>query len=249
MRSMRVILLSVFLSLSLPIIAMVGVQDIDSVVIKYASWSIITDIGIDCTNFENSIDYKIVVKSDSNSILQLVCELDHLKTALKGGEDIRCKLDFYSSGNIIKSCCLGNIITKIEGAYYYTTHSLMAAIDAIVESSPTRNEEAVTFWDSSLSVNKVSCYLSNQSDRIYKNISLYDDLSFTVYCYVDKNGKTQSTRFSKNRKGEKKEDLPLHVISVIQDILTHEVTWDVPQNFNSQWIPINVAIKKNTHSP
>lgn len=243
---MKVFLLTIFLSLPLQIVAVIGRQDIDSVVIKYASWSIITDIGIDCTNFESSIDYKIVVKSDSNSVSQLLYELDCLKTASKGGEDIRCKLDFYNSGIIVESCCVGSIIAKIGETYYYTTPSLMAAIDGIVESSPARVKKVGAIWDLSSSARNISNYLSSQSDRIYNELTLYDDLSFTVFCNVDKNGKTQSARFSKNRKGKEKEDIPPHVISVIQEILTHEVTWDVPHNFHPQWVPINVSIKKNT---
>ena len=244
---MRIIILTIFVAFALSISASIREQDVDSVVIKYVSWNIITDIGIDCTNFERSFEYQIVTKNNANTMSQLLAELDNLKIAQRGGEDTRCKLDFYHSGNVVQSCCLGCIITKIGSTYYYTTPSLMAAIDSLVATSPTRNKTKIDLWDPSHSIEKVSKYLSSQAERIYKDVIIDEDLSFTVFCYVGEGGKTLSTRFTKNRK-EGRKDVPAHIISIIQEILTKEITWDIPKNNPSQWIPINISIKSNAHS-
>lgn len=244
---MRIIILTIFVAFALSISASIREQDVDSVVIKYVSWNIITDIGIDCTNFERSFEYQIVTKNNANTMSQLLAELDNLKIAQRGGEDTRCKLDFYHSGNVVQSCCLGCIITKIGSTYYYTTPSLMTAIDSLVATSPTRNKTKIDLWDPSHSIEKVSKYLSSQAERIYKDVIIDEDLSFTVFCYVGEGGKTLSTRFTKNRK-EGRKDVPAHIISIIQEILTKEITWNIPKNNPSQWIPINISIKSNAHS-
>lgn len=241
---MKYLTLILIVSFSLLTHATIRQQGIDSVLIKYASWNIVTDIAIDCVNYERSIDYYVVTNNDVNTISQLLDELDKLKIAQTGGEDIRCKLEFYRSGNIVQSCCLGSIITRIDSTYYYTSSSLMATIDAIVENSPTKDKVEIGSWNPNLNIQKISEYISSQSDRIYKDTTLYEDLSFTVFCNVGEGGKTLSTRFTKNRKGKNKE-IPSHIISVIQNILTNEVTWDIPRNNLPQWVPINVSIKSN----
>lgn len=244
---MRTIISIIFVSLTLSTGATIRQQAIDSVIIKYASWSIITDIAIDCVSFEKNFDYKLVANSDLNTIFQLFNELDRLKIAQNGGEDIRCKLEFYHSGNILLSCCLGSIITKIGPTCYYTTSSLKAVVDSIVENSPSRDKLKIDTWDPCLSIQKISDYLSSQSDRLYKNVTLYEDLSFIVFCNVGEGGKTLCTRFTKNQNGKDK-DIPLHIVSIIQDILANEITWDVPPKFLPQWIPVNISIKSNAKS-
>lgn len=75
---MRVYFFILFMLLRIPVFS-VNNQNIDSVVIKYAAWNIITDIGIDCTNYERSIDYQEITKTDSISIFLLLNELDQLE--------------------------------------------------------------------------------------------------------------------------------------------------------------------------
>ena len=241
---MKTALLIVLVSLSLVTNAAIRRQGIDSVVIKYASWYIITDIAIDCANYESSIDYQMAVNNDTNTICKLFDELEKLKIALKGGEDIRCKLDFYQAGSIVQSCCIGSIITKIDSDYYYTTSSLRSTIDAIMESSTIREKEEIASWNPNQSVQEILEYISSQSKRIYGDEILYEDLYFTIFCNVGESGKTLSTRFTNNRK-KKSSDIPLQIISVIQDILNNEITWNVPRNARPQWIPINILIKSN----
>lgn len=241
---MRIVILTLFVAFTLSISASVWEQDVDSVVIKYVSWNIITDIAIDCTSYERNFEYQMVTKYDANTIDQLLIELKNLKIAQTGGEDIRCKVDFYHSGSVAQSCCLGSIITKIGSTYYYTTPSLMAAIDSIVATSPAQDKVRIDIWNPNHSIKKVSEYLSSQAERIYKDVIINEDLSFTVFCNVSEGGKTLSTRFTKNRKGGH-QNVPEQIRSLIQEILTKEITWDIPKNNYSQWIPINVFIKSN----
>lgn len=246
MNNMRTSLLILLVSLSLSTEATIRKQGVDSIVIKYASWNIITDIAIDCENYEKSIDYQMAINSDTSTIRQLFDELDKLNTTDKGGEDIRCKLEFYQAGSIVQSCCIGSIITKVDSTYYYTTSSLRSTIDAIIRNSQTKDNEGIYSWNPNLSSQKIVEYIRSQSERIYGDLILYDDLSFTVFCNVGEGGKTLSTRFTYNLK--KSKEIPSHIISVIQKILTDEVIWDIPKNTHTQWVPVYLLIKSNAQS-
>ncbi|SEQ56451.1 hypothetical protein SAMN05444375_110125 [Segatella baroniae B14] len=67
-------------------------SQVDSVVIKYVSWNLITDISVDCTNYEACIDYKTYSESTPHGLKKLMKELNKLNMSSKSGEDIRCKL-------------------------------------------------------------------------------------------------------------------------------------------------------------
>ena len=241
---MRVYFFILFMLLRIPVFS-VNNQNIDSVVIKYAAWNIITDIGIDCTNYERSIDYQEITKTDSISIFLLLNELDQLEMSQNRGEDIRCKLEFYNSGSIILSCCIGNFLTKKGSSYYYTSSTLKKVIDDIVSSQTNiKKNRVLKYWDSTPSVQKIKEYLCSQSERLYRGLIFSEDLCFTVFCNVGEGGKTLATRFTKNKKGKGK-DLPTQIISVIQNILFNEITWDIPKECPPQWISINLTIKSN----
>ena len=57
--AMRVLIIYLMLLSSLSVFSVKPQQIIDSMVIKVAPWDAVTDIGIECSNFETSIDYPI----------------------------------------------------------------------------------------------------------------------------------------------------------------------------------------------
>ena len=57
--AMRVLIIYLMLLFSLSVFSVKPQQIIDSMVIKVAPWDAVTDIGIECSNFETSIDYPI----------------------------------------------------------------------------------------------------------------------------------------------------------------------------------------------
>ena len=166
--AMRVLIIYLMLLSSLSVFSVKPQQIIDSMVIKVAPWDAVTDIGIECSNFETSIDYQVCDEQNSCAISKIVSELNRLDKSLKGGEDMRCKIIFYHSGEALWSCCIGKITTKIESEYYYTSPSLIAVIDSIVNSHQTQlRKEVIEKWDYTPSLNKVYQYLTSQSGRLY----------------------------------------------------------------------------------
>lgn len=238
---MRFSVLNILLSFSLSVYSHESKQPIDSVVIKYSSWEIVTDIGIGCANFESSIDYLICTEKDSNTISKLINELSILKPTQKGGEDIRCKLVFYQSNKICWSVCIGSIITRNESDYFYTSPKLKAIIDSIVNNPQIKlRKDNIEKWDPSPSIQKICQYLSSQSERFYNAIKLEEDLAFIIYCNVGEEGNTINIRFSNNNNG-----IPIQISSILQEIFYHEIKWDAPPHHQSQWVPINILIKAN----
>ena len=224
-----------------------GVREaaVDSVVIKIIPWDIVTDVNIRCENFETSTDYKVCTVKDSRIISKLLSELSQLRISQKGGEDIRCKLIFYQAGKIWQSDCVGRILTKIESDYYYTSPKLIATINSIVNNPQTKmRKEKLTSWNPSTNAQKIIQYINSQSDRLYNGIELKEDLNFTVFCSVGEGGKTIDLSFSNCSNGTN-EEIPPHIVSVIQDIFYNEIKWDVPSNHHAQWVPVKISIKSN----
>ena len=135
---MRILFICILLFLSKGIYSQKSTLLADSVVIKFAPWDIITDIGVECMNFESFIDYRICTESNYRTIRRLSRELDRLKISSKGGEDIRCKLEFYRSGKICRLDCVGNILTHRGTDYYYTTPKLKKIINQIIKKQSNR---------------------------------------------------------------------------------------------------------------
>ena len=243
--AMRVLIIYLMLLSSLSVFSVKPQQIIDSMVIKVAPWDAVTDIGIECSNFETSIDYQVCDEQNSCAISKIVSELNRLDKSLKGGEDMRCKIIFYHSGEALWSCCIGKITTKIESEYYYTSPSLIAVIDSIVNSHQTQlRKEVIEKWDYTPSLNKVYQYLTSQSGRLYDGIEIKEDLEFTVFCNVGEDGRTTNVQFTKNRNGKDKV-IPVQITSVLEEILYHEIRWDVPPKHYADWVPIKISIKSN----
>lgn len=238
---MRFSVFNFLLAFSISVFSQESELSTDSVVIKYASWGIVTDVGIKCTDFETSINYLICTEKDSSTISKLINELDILKPTQKGGEDIRCKLFFYHSDKICRSDCIGSIITRKESGYFYTSPKLKAIIDSIVNNPQIKlRKEKIEEWNPCPSIQRISQYLSSQSERFYNAVKLEDDLAFTIFCNVGEEGNTISIRFLNNCK-----DIPIQIRSILQEIFYHEIKWDAPPHHNSQWVPINIFIKAN----
>ncbi|MBR5988973.1 MAG: hypothetical protein IK003_05580 [Prevotella sp.] len=242
---MRVLIIYLMLLFSLSVFSVKPQQIIDSMVIKVAPWDAVTDIGIECSNFETSIDYQVCDEQNSCAISKIVSELNRLDKSLKGGEDMRCKIIFYHSGEALWSCCIGKITTKIESEYYYTSPSLIAVIDSIVNSHQTQlRKEVIEKWDYTPSLNKVYQYMTSQSGRLYDGIEIKEDLEFTVFCNVGEDGRTTNVQFTKNRNGKDKV-IPVQITSVLEEILYHEIRWAVPPRHYADWVPIKISIKSN----
>jgi len=241
---MRILFICILLFLSKGIYSQKSTLLADSVVIKFAPWDIITDIGVECMNFESFIDYRICTESNYRTIRRLSRELDRLKISSKGGEDIRCKLEFYRSGEICRLDCVGNILTHRGTDYYYTTPKLKKIINQIIKKQSNRIRTGTKGgWDPNPSIQKFYRYLHNHSERLYDNITIDHDLDFMIFCNVSE-GKTVNVRFT-NDNSKKGMPVPTQITNIIKDILFHEIEWDTPPHHQTQWIQFNIKIRSN----
>ena len=217
--------------------------EVDSVVIKYVSWDIETDISVDCKNFESYLDYKLYSENNHRTIHKLMKELNKLDMSPKSFEDIRCKLEFFFEGKICNTICIGRVLTKIGADYYYTSSKLKTIIDHIMKNIKEPWKQEKVSWAPDSCISKFYQYLNNHSECLYNNLVIEHDLNFMVLCNIY-GGKTVDVRFSKVKDSEKI-IIPDQIISVIKDILYQQITWDTPPYYKAQWIPINITIKSN----
>lgn len=218
-------------------------SQVDSVVIKYAPWDLETDIGIDCINYESCIAYKIYSESDSRVLGKLMKELNRLSMSPKSGDDIRCKLDFFLGDSICQTICVSEQLTKIESNYYDTSLKLKSIIERIIEAKREFGKTEDLSWSPDSCIRQFYQSLSNNSGRLYNNLVIEYDLNFMVLCNIY-GGKTVGVRFSKDKNLDKS-NIPEQIISVIKEILFHEIGWDTPPNYGAKWIPIHITIKAN----
>ena len=220
-------------------------HEADSMVIRFAPWDTLTDVAIECLNFETSIDYQVCNVKDPSAIIKVRDELNCLEESLNGNEDIRCKILFYNAGEVMSSCCIGKYRTRIDANYYNTSSSLIAVIDSIINCHSTKlKKDDIVRWNSTQNIQKVCKYIESQTERLYNSDGVNEDLAFIIFCNVGGDGRTLKLKFTKNKIG-KKGDIPLHIVSVLEKILYDEIRWDVPPRHYAEWITIPLRIRFN----
>ena len=240
---MRFLLIFIMFACSLSAFTQNISSQVDSVVIKYVSWDLITDISVDCTNYEACIDYKIYSESTPHGLKKLMKELNKLNMSSKSGEDIRCKLEFFFGGKICQTICVGDKLTKIDANYYATSSKLKSIIEHIVKTKREIWKSEDISWNPNSCIRKFYQYLSDYSGRLYNNLIIDHDLNIIVSCNIH-GGKTVEVRFSRD-KNQAKVIIPEQITSAIKDILYQKMVWDTPSNYKAQWVSFNVIIKAN----
>lgn len=172
-----------------------GVENIkiDSIVIKIAPWHITTPSNISCSNFEHDISYKECHISNNRIISKVVKELSSLEISKGKSLDVRCKICFYSQGDILTSACIGSSNVLYEGVLYKTSPSLKKTIDKIMLKAKLTSPIRMS------SFAKRDIPYPNGRDSLYKYLSstlkgyvdtLEKPIKLIVNCQIDSKGNT-----------------------------------------------------------
>lgn len=166
---------------------------IDSIVIKQAPWHIMTPSDVTCSNFENDIYYNEYHISDSSVITDIVREINSLKPSNGKSLNVRCKLYFYSHGQVFSSACLDPHHVLYDGALYYLSPSFKNKIDNVIKNNTPKkpiNKEVFAKRDIPFPNGRDSLYtyLMSVSEEFIKKIE--KPIALTVNCQIDNQGNT-----------------------------------------------------------
>jgi len=200
---------------------------IDSIVIKTAAWHITTPSNVSCSNFENDISYKECCISDSVIISKIVRELSRLELSNGKTLDVRCKIYFYSQGEIFTSACIDPNNVLYDGLLYKTSSSLKKTINRIEQkskfkmpirlSSYTKKEIPFTNGRDSL-YNYLASALEDVVDTIERPVKLM------VICQIDGKGNTTKVTI-KEKKGIVLNSGYLELFSRLKEIFMKDIKW------------------------
>ena len=113
---------------------------IDSMLIHYVDFDIMTLVDIGCENFESSIgNYESVMLRDSIHIYQFKEMLLTDKKEVSQSIDVRCKVYMYTSQGI-KIVCLGKHVLQYKGNLYGINASFVRRMEDII----SKGEEIVS---------------------------------------------------------------------------------------------------------
>ena len=237
---MRIVLILTCMLYVMPTWAHISALQADSIIIKYCPWSLETDINVTCSSFEQCLDYKAFFVQDSVQIDSLLLEFRKLIVCDKKYEDFRCKMELFKFGEIRHTICIGTRYTKIDDNYYYTSESLMTAIDSIIKNkTPLFKQPIMNFINENN--DSIKNYLVKQAERISKSLGNQRELRFIVFCKVASSGKTVDAKFSRD---PFKNELPIKLVNELKDILYNEIRWNTNKSdYNTEkWISIGFDI-------
>lgn len=92
-------------------------MEIDSLLIHYVDFNLMTMIDIGCDNFESALAYKTVILRDSSCIAELQSILLEEKCKTEQSIDIRCKIYMFTPQGV-KVMCLGKDVLCYNGNSY-----------------------------------------------------------------------------------------------------------------------------------
>lgn len=92
-------------------------MEIDSLLIHYVDFNLMTMVDISCDNFESALVYKTVVLRDSSCIAELTDIFLGKKCKTEQPIDVRCKIYMFTPQGI-KVMCLGKYILCYNGNSY-----------------------------------------------------------------------------------------------------------------------------------
>ena len=217
---------------------------IDSIVIKLIPWHLMPPADITCHDFENSVSYKECCISDSIVISDIIGEFSNLKNAKSKTLDVRCKMYFYSSGNIYTSACIDSKHVLYDGELYQLSPALKEIIDRTATNSKqgklikmvVQKDIDIPFPCGRDSLNH---YLLSQSEELYKHIS--KPIALVVICQIDSHGKTLDVKI-KNKDNTSSNDDIKRLITKLSDIFVNEIKW-IPNKERYPYETVSIPLR------
>lgn len=220
---------------------------IDSIVIKQAPWHIETPVAVTCHNFENDVSFMEYHVTDSTIISALIRELSCLKKSNTKSLDVRCKIYFYSSGDICKSACIDPADVLYDSELYKLSPTLKNTIDSITNISKRGKLITTTKMDNrdipfpNGSDSLYQCLLS-QSEELYEYID--KPIVLVVICQIDSQGNTMNTKI-KDKDNNPINNKTKELFDKISDIFVNKIKW-IPNKerypYETVMIPISFVL-------
>lgn len=223
---------------------------IDSIVIKQAPWHIETPAAVTCIGFENDISYKEYHISDSIIISDIVRELNCLRESKAKSLDVRCKIYFFSHGEIIWSACMDARRVLFDGALYTVSPLLKNTIDGITSKyNPKESSNKVYPIKRDIPFpngrDSLYSYLSSKLEYVCKIIDR--PIKLWVKCLIDNHGNTVKV-IIKNKDDTTSINEDNDIIARLSDFFINDVKW-IPNKerfpFEAVSIPISFLPEKD----
>lgn len=200
---------------------------IDSIVIKQAPWHIETPAAVTCIGFENDISYKEYHISDSIIISDIVRELNCLRESKAKSLDVRCKIYFFSHGEIIWSACMDARRVLFDGALYTVSTLLKNTIDGITSKyNPKESSNKVYPIKRDIPFpngrDSLYSYLSSELEDICKIIER--PIKLGVNCLIDNHGNTVKV-IIKNKDDSTSINEDNDIIARLSDVFINDIKW------------------------
>lgn len=217
---------------------------IDSIVIKQAPWHIETPAAVTCIGFENDISYKEYHISDSIIISDIVRELNCLRESKAKSLDVRCKIYFFSHGEIIWSACMDARRVLFDGALYTVSPLLKNTIDGITSKyNPKESSNKVYPIKRDIPFpngrDSLYSYLSSELEYVCKIIER--PIKLEVNCQIDIHGNTLKV-IIKNKDDATSINEYDDLIFSLSNIFMNEIKW-IPniERFPSEAVSIPIS--------
>lgn len=107
------------------------VHQIDSVLIHYVDFDLMTIADVDCDNFESSLAYEKVMLRDSMHIITFRNMFLRNKNKTKHPIDVRCKIYIFTSQEI-KIVCLGKYVLQYGDKFYRIDSSFIDRLKKLI---------------------------------------------------------------------------------------------------------------------
>ena len=138
-------------------------MEIDSLLIHYVDFNLMTMIDIGCDNFESALDYKSVVLHDSSCIAELADILLEEKCKTEQPIDVRCKIYMFTPQGV-KVMCLGKDVLCYNGNSYKINSLFIDRVKKLIlKGEKPLNDTIITHTP----------ILLVKQDDFYNSISIY----------------------------------------------------------------------------
>ena len=202
----------------------------DSIVIEKASWDMMTDVSVSCISFERLLPYKRCVVKNKRQIRKLTRLFHCLKPVdLKYGLDVRCKVYFYSLGQLLYTACLNKGYCLMNGDYYQTSIKTINLIDKLTAKAeratinPINTEESMLERAYPNGKDSLHKFLQERIREEFSRIGIWDTLDLYIMCRADNEGNTIDVKVG-NLHGDSNKT-PDQVVGFMTALFKNEIKW------------------------
>lgn len=197
------------------------IHHIDSILIHYVDFDLMTTIGINCNSFESTLPYEKVILRDSIYITEFKKMLLKDKYTTEYPVDVRCKIYMFTPKGV-EVTCIGNHSLQYRDSLYEINHLFIDKIkefiskgeevlnDTIIQHSPPLLMEKSLFYDSI----RQRCLPFMKKEKI-------DTLKILIDFYIDRQGNAIDITV----KGWRNQSIPITLQNEIIALFQEKFKW------------------------